>query len=324
MRVSVSERGCVRACPGARAGGRVSGRRPLSQGGPGRAVVAGGSAAGGVAPMAVPEGKRRAAAVAVPCSPRAPLAGPVPAAAFPSAVCELRRGRGGSAGGPVIPRTHRDRRPSGALRPAGLGVSAGALRSFRPGLNNAAGAARVWESRRRGRGCLCWAKGACGSSPSSPLPAGSRAAPLEGLGWDRGDRRGTELSGLRARAVTAELCAALCSPRVCAVPVLNVEGVGRALLRRCTSVHPEVCSQCHAALGQAGFAYFSDHVVSVVFSSHIPALESTFLSESEGELTWLWQMLLTICGFVSYYIFLPSSPNKLVLQKLATLIYKIP
>lgn len=83
---------------------------------------------------------------------------------------------------------------------------------------------------------------------------------------------------------------------------------------------PFPSSQCHAAIGQACFAYFSDHLVSMVFSSHVPALESTFLSESEGELTWLWQKLLTICGFVSCYILLPFSPNKLVLQKLATLI----
>lgn len=62
----------------------------------------------------------------------------------------------------------------------------------------------------------------------------------------------------------------------------------------------------------------------MVFSSHIRALESTFLGENEDELTWLWLKLLTICGFVSCYIHLPSSPNKLVSQKLATLIYKMP
>lgn len=178
---------------------RVLGLGGVSPGGgrcrrAGRAVVAGGNAVGRVAPMAVPEGKRRAAAVAVPYSPRSPLAGPVPAASSPSALCELRRGRGGSAGGPAVPLTHRDQRPSGCApgwRAAGLVVSAGALQSFRPGLNNAAGAARVWESRRSGRGCLCWVKGACGSSPSfPPSPEGSGVAPLEGVGWDRRDRRG--------------------------------------------------------------------------------------------------------------------------------------
>lgn len=140
-------------CPG---GGRC--RRA------GRAVVARGSAAGGVAPMAVPEGKRCAAAVAVPYSPRSPLAGPVPAASSPSALCELRRGRGGSAGGPVIPRTHRDRRPSGFApaggrrdwrcrrRPPFFQARAARRSGSRPGLGNAPKRPRLFVLGERGVG----------------------------------------------------------------------------------------------------------------------------------------------------------------------------
>lgn len=72
-------------------------------------------------------------------------------------------------------------------------------------------------------------------------------------------------------------------------------------------------SVCHAAIWQACFTYFSDHVVPVVFSTHTPALESTFLSESEGELAWLW-LTIRCCSpsvnlFLATFFYLPHLIN---------------
>lgn len=226
-------------CPG---GGRC--RRA------GRAVVAGGNAAGGVAPMAVPEGKRRAAAVAVPYSPRPPPRRPrsrrlvpvclVRAEAGPWRQCRRARdpphapgsvsvwlrsglaggGTGGVGGRPPLFQARAEQR--GESRP-GLGIAPKRPRLF------VLGERGVWQQ-----------------SLLPPLQRGPEW--LRSKGWTGTAGTGEELSGLRSRAVTAELCggcpalgAPLCSPRVCAVPVLNVEGVARAFLRRCTSVHPEVC-----------------------------------------------------------------------------------
>lgn len=174
---------CVPGCSG---GGCVSGRRPVSQGGPGcccgRQCGGRGGADGG------PGGE-------APCGGRGcsllsafPLAGPIPAASFPSALCELRRGRGGSAGGPVIPRTHRDRRSSG----------------FAP-----AGGRRDWRCRRRPPFFQARAARRSGSRPGlGSAPKRPRLFVLGGRGvWRQSllppPRRGPEWLRSRGWAGTA-------------------------------------------------------------------------------------------------------------------------
>lgn len=143
-----------------------------------RAVVAGGDAAGGAAPMAVPKGKRCAAAVAVVSPPPLPLRGPVPSAAAPSARNAFVRAEAGplpqlrgvrdlpQAPGwaPLWFRSARPAASQGGRGNGGVGGSAAnALGSSRPWLS-AVEAAQVWEMRRRAQGCFRWVKGVRGSS----------------------------------------------------------------------------------------------------------------------------------------------------------------
>lgn len=169
--------------------------------------------------MAAPEGKRCAAAAAVVSSPPPP---PPASAPFPpprprlpvTLLCELRRGRGGSAGGPVILRTHRARRPSGVAPAGSAGPPLGGgerrpeaprrARSGRPPVSQA--------PAKRGGSCP-----GLGNAPKRPglvllgravrnarVWLQSPGAPLEQAGWDRWEGRGKELPRVRAHAV-AEL-----------------------------------------------------------------------------------------------------------------------
>lgn len=172
------------------------------------------------------------------CQPAAslPLPGPVPAASSPpahnalvraeagprrqlrrirdpphalgSASLWLRSGRLCRVSTPAGRRGAAPRGPSQGGRGSGGvgGRAAAVLRSFRPRLN-AVGAARVWETQGRGRGCFCWVKGACGSSPLvrfETLAFGPGPELLRSKRWARTAGRREELPRLQTRAV-AEL-----------------------------------------------------------------------------------------------------------------------
>lgn len=188
-------------CPG---GGGVAGRAGCCCG---RRCGGRGGADGG------PGGE--GSALAVPCSPRPPLAGPVPAGSAPSALCEPRRGRRA-----VISRTPRDRRPPGsapgwrAAGPAGgvggrpplFEARAEQRRGSRPRLGIAPERPRVFV--------LCGRGVRQPSLRPPPPPGGVRSAPLRGPGWGRGDRTGQNRSCRAAEprcdspALPAQLCGA--------------------------------------------------------------------------------------------------------------------
>ncbi|KAL2306423.1 hypothetical protein Nmel_004341 [Mimus melanotis] len=195
---------CVSLCPAggvsmrARVlgrGGCVSGRRPVSQGGPscccGKQCGGRGGADGGPGGEA-PCGGRGCSLLAAfpPRRPRSRRLFPVclvRAEAGPRRQCRRARDP------PHAPGSASVWLRSGR-RAAGMVVSAGALQSFRPGLNSAAGAARVWETRRRGRGCSCWVKGGVWRQSLLPPP---RRGPerLRSKGWAGTAGRGQERRG---------------------------------------------------------------------------------------------------------------------------------